>query len=1155
MLTLYFTFIIFLSILFFVVVKNINTSFFKISHLNSNSGLLIFSSSCSLLFRYALLLWQNGNARLSYFITNWLLSTNHRRIAVMYFIFTVITGFTGLILATVIRLELAYPGHGFLNNNAEKYLTIASLHAVVMVFFVVVPILFGAFGNFLLPTQLGIRDVAFPRLNSFMFWITPAGFVLLLHIIIFDKSYHLTYWLNYSELKAQLKRKYQNSMAVDIEYHLNQDYSLLANRLALFSSNNVVNVRNILTGENTPKFFKNLNNSMPTIFGARLVAIEAYASTIASNLNFVTKFISVEKLGNLFWKVILFCNTSYINLFFLIQSALVVINHQIFFLIQLMHISGLHMVLLSSYDTFHVVYRALFFNKKVVNNEIGFMGDSFLFQVNNKFINSFVFNDLTAELLLVSAKAKYPSEVVSIISCELKNQYAFKSTLLRFFNMRLQQLDFLDLSNLISFYFLSTSIRFQTLLDGISVKCKLKVITDYTMFSQLLNFFFTLIYNIQFYFFYSYYSFKFFLVSLIANVCSTNYFVMLESFFYLFFFKFFYIIGIDTLSFNSNIKSLPLSISYFFTIFYSSIMSQLDYYAYVRYVLEKKIYLIFTPVATVLNRNFFNVQTPNPSTQNFLTFNVKYGDYLVNTVTPNRLPGIVINPIGTIESVKYKTHLLQYYYKLLSLDYLNDWRCLKFEREIWRSIDNLSLARKHWLSRSKFYSSFYSPASFINKVSIWMPNHLIPGWAYITPYTSRLRYTSLGKVDVSLIVVLVASTGSVFSSINYVITYRYIGAPTFKNRKELRSFFVDALLVGSRMMIVANPALIIGILLLLSDRHFNTSVFDFSGGGDTILFQHLFWFFGHPEVYIVIIPCFGIMNSLLPYYLRKRLSGRLSLQFSMYTIAFMSFAVWGHHMYMVGLANSVRTLYSTGTVMISVPASTKILHWCVTIIQSSLSCDVGFLFLLAFMYFFVLGGLSGMFVAHLGFDVIFHDTFYVVGHFHVMFACSAMCCIFAAFYFYFSSIFGVRYSRFFAYLHFIFFVVGQLVTIIPMMFVGWAGMPRRIMDYPSIFGGWQSVVSSGHLLIVFSFIFFFCMLLDSVYENKSPISKTKGVSRLNTRLSFFAYEIRKLKYFNGKSQNLIRGNITSSSKSRVYKLSSILEITNFEYVFKTNSKS
>lgn len=134
----------------------------------------------------------------------------------------------------------------------------------------------------------------------------------------------------------------------------------------------------------------------------------------------------------------------------------------------------------------------------------------------------------------------------------------------------------------------------------------------------------------------------------------------------------------------------------------------------------------------------------------------------------------------------------------------------------------------------------------------------------------------------------------------------------------------------------------------------------------------------------------------------------------MYTIAFMSFAVWGHHMYMVGLSNSVRTLYSTMTVMISVPASTKVLHWCVTLLQATVLCDVTLIFLLAFIYFFTLGGLSGMFLAHIGFDVLYHDTFYVIGHFHVMLAGAAMSCIFAAFYFYFGAIFGVQYNKFFA---------------------------------------------------------------------------------------------------------------------------------------------
>ena len=168
---------------------------------------------------------------------------------------------------------------------------------------------------------------------------------------------------------------------------------------------------------------------------------------------------------------------------------------------------------------------------------------------------------------------------------------------------------------------------------------------------------------------------------------------------------------------------------------------------------------------------------------------------------------------------------------------------------------------------------------------------MIPGWAFITPYTAKLRFTALGKVDIALIVVFSAGLGSVFSSLNYLITYRCVGTQASKNRREVRSFFVDGLLVGSRMMLAANPALLVAILLLLSDSHLNTTVFDYSGGGDTILFQHLFWFFGHPEVYIIIMPCFGFVNSLLPFYLRKRLSGRLSLQFSMYTIAFMAFVV------------------------------------------------------------------------------------------------------------------------------------------------------------------------------------------------------------------------------------------------------------------------
>lgn len=448
-------------------------------------------------------------ASLSYIFSNWILSTNHKRIAIMYFFFIVLTALAGLALATVIRIELAVPGVSLLDNNSEKYLTLISMHAVVMVFFVIIPLLFGAFGNFLLPTQLGVRDVAFPRLNSFMFWVTPSGFILLLHIVLADKN---------QDLLLNTAQGIDDSSALDLNLSPIREIGGLVQRGVL-----------------TP-----------------------------------TECVE-QGVQRFYWQ--------------------------------------------------------------------GYVGNG--------------------------SCSAWVGSVSTHKDCGSSSSDESAATLRRI---------------------------------------------------------------------------------------------------------------------SSTVGAL---------------------------------------------RDLLEVNSPN---------------------------------------------------------------------------------------------------TVMVKVSSWVANQLIPGWAFITPYSSRVRFAAVGKVDIALIVVFMAGLGSVFSSVNYIITYRCVSSAAFKNRKELRSFFADALLVGSRMMVAANPALLIAILFLLSDRHLGTSIFDFSGGGDAVLFQHLFWFFGHPEVYIIIIPCFGIINSILPHFLRKRLSGRLSLQFSMYTIAFMGFAVWGHHMYMVGLANTTRTLYSTMTVMISVPASTKILH-------------------------------------------------------------------------------------------------------------------------------------------------------------------------------------------------------------------------------------
>ena len=211
-------------------------------------------------------------------------------------------------------------------------------------------------------------------------------------------------------------------------------------------------------------------------------------------------------------------------------------------------------------------------------------------------------------------------------------------------------------------------------------------------------------------------------------------------------------------------------------------------------------------------------------------------------------------------------------------------------------------------------------------------------------------------------------------------------------------------------------------------------------------------------------------------------------------------------MYMVGLAHTTRMLFSTLTVMISVPAATKLMHWCVTIANTSFHFELPLLFSFIFIFTFVSGGISGMCVAHTGMDVLFHDSFYVIGHFHVMLAGAAMFGSFGAFYFYFPAIFGVKYSRIFAYFHFIYYVLGQFLTVIPMMWLGWGGMPRRVLDYPAAFGGWQSIVTAGHLLSIAGILSFFIMVFDSLRQARPFVRNTFGVGRFNTRLNFYLYQ-------------------------------------------------
>jgi cytochrome c oxidase subunit 1 len=497
----------------------------------------------------------------------------------------------------------------------------------------------------------------------------------------------------------------------------------------------------------------------------------------------------------------------------------------------------------------------------------------------------------------------------------------------------------------------------------------------------------------------------------------------------------------------------------------------------------------------------------------------------------------------SIDTLNQKFHRMFFGSSMQQRVYSN-WRQLKFTREAWRC---KLLSARHQKTLFKRYVHEDGVFWSIERNA----RDLLPGWAMITPFSSRVRYTAIGKTDIGLLAVFLVLNSSIISSANFLVTYRYLSTLNNRKMRDSRSFFTEGVMCVSWMMLAANPMLAIGILMLLSDRHWQTSFFDYSGGGDTVLFQHMFWFFGHPEVYIVIIPCFGFTNTIVSYFLRKRVSARASLLYSMYTIAFLGFFVWGHHMYMVGLAHTTRMLFSTLTVMISVPAATKIMHWCVTIANSAFHLELPLLCILTFVFLFVSGGISGMCVAHTGMDVLFHDTFYVIGHFHIMFAGAAMFGCFAAFYFYFPAIFGVKYSRIFAYLHYVYYLVGHLMTFIPMFWLGYAGMPRRILDYPSAFGGWHSVISAGHMLSVAGMIAFFIMIFDSLRQAKAATRNTFGVSRYNTRLGFYLYENSRLVHVQRKSWYLYRFLRPSSIKvnGNNYTNLEYLETTLFSYTF------
>ena len=390
------------------------------------------------------------------------------------------------------------------------------------------------------------------------------------------------------------------------------------------------------------------------------------------------------------------------------------------------------------------------------------------------------------------------------------------------------------------------------------------------------------------------------------------------------------------------------------------------------------------------------------------------------------------------------------------------------------------------------------------------------GWTFITPFSCNLKYTGLGTQDLLITSVIFAGVSTTISFTNLLITKRTLSMPGLKNRRILLPFITISLLLTMRMLVLITPVLAAAMFMLLADRHWQTTFFEFVYGGDTVLFQHLFWFFGHPEVYVLIIPTFGFVNMILPYNNTRRIASKHHLVWAIYVMAYMGFIVWGHHMYLVGLDHRSRALYSTVTIMISLPATIKLVNWTLTMLNGALKVDAALLFGISYIVVFVVGGFTGMWLSHVGLNVSLHDTFYVVAHFHLMLSGSTIIGCFCGFYYYFTALFGIKYSRVFAYMHLIYYSGGQWLTFLPLFWVGTSGLPRRVHDYPAIFAGWQSMASTGHFITLIGIFFFFLMLLDSHIEKKIATPLTLGIPRWHKRVQYYLFKIRYLQYLNKK---------------------------------------